>query len=380
MSRDAVIVDAVRTPIGRRGGWLAGVHPVDLSATVLRALAERNALDPTLIDDVIWGCVGTVGDQAANIGRQAVLAAGWPVSVPGTTVDRQCGSGQQAVHFAAAGVVSGQYDIAIAGGVESMSRVPMGSTRQTGDPIGATVRDRFGVETFDQGTAAELIAREWGLGRERLDAFAARSHARAAAAEDSGAFDDQMVHVPGVSVRFGDEGVRRSTSVAALAELRPAFQPDGVVTAGNASQISDGSAALLVTTSQMARRYGWRPLARVHSTALAGDDPVAMLTAPIPATRRVLGKAGLKLDDMSLIEVNEAFASVPLAWQAETGADFSRLNVLGGAIATGHPLGASGAVLMTRLVHHLRHTGGGYGLQVMCEAGGTANATIVESC
>ncbi|GAA4485742.1 thiolase family protein [Rhodococcus olei] len=374
--RDAVIVDAVRTPVGRRNGSLAGIHPADLSAHVLSALADRTGIDPSIVDDVVWGCVGQVGDQANNIGRSGVLAAGWPTTVPSTTVDRQCGSSQQALHFAAAGVVSGQYDVAVAGGVESMSRVPMGSSRQSGQPFGRTVLDRFGVDTFNQGVGAEMIAEKWGLSRAHVDAFAASSHEKAAAAADSGAFTGQIAVLPGVL--DVDEGIRRGTTVDTLASLKPSFKEDGVIHAGNASQISDGSGALLITTGERARQLGLTPIARIHTAVLAGDDPVTMLTAPIPATAKALAKSGLSIADIGAFEVNEAFAPVPLAWLAETGADPGRLNPLGGAIAVGHPLGGSGAVLATRLVHHMRDNGIRYGLQTMCEGGGMANATIFE--
>ncbi len=375
--RDAVVVDAVRTPVGKRNGALAGVHPVDLSAHVLDALVARTGLDPALVDDVIWGCVSQTGEQAVNVGRNALLASGWPEDVVGVTLDRQCGSSQQAVHFAAAGVISGQYDIAVAGGVESMSRVPMLSTvtQGPGEPFGPRMLDRYPGGLVPQGVSAELIAERWGLGREQLDEIAVRSHARAAAARASGGFDGELAPVAGVEV---DEGVRPDTTLETLAGLPPAFRAGGVVTAGNSSQISDGAAALLVTTSDVAARHGWAPLARLHAFATAGVDPVIMLTAPIPATARVLERAGLSLDDIDAFEVNEAFASVPAAWLAETGADPARLNPRGGAIALGHPLGGSGARLMTTLVHHLVQTGGRWGLQTMCEGGGMANATVLE--
>jgi acetyl-CoA acyltransferase len=376
--RDAVVVAAVRAPIGRRNGSLRDVHPVDLSALVLRELVARTGVAPELVDDVIWGCVGQLGDQAANIGRNAVLAAGWPDSVPGTTIDRRCGSSQQALHFAAAGVISGQYDIAVAGGVESMTRVPMGSAKTfEGTPFGQTVFDRYGVTGFSQGTGAELVAQKWGQSRAELDEYALRSHERAAAAIDSGRFAGQLVAVP---ERLDvDEAVRRDTSLAKLAALKPSFRPDGVIHAGNASQISDGCAALLVTTSELAARHGLRPLVRIRTAVVTGADPVMMLTAPIPATDLALRRAGLRLDEIDAFEVNEAFACVPLAWLAETGADPERVNPLGGAIAVGHPIGASGAILATRLIHHLRDNGLRYGLQTMCEAGGLANATVFET-
>ncbi|WP_219506140.1 thiolase family protein [Nonomuraea ceibae] len=373
--RDAVIVDAVRTPIGKRNGALAAVHPADLSAHVLNTLADRNAFEPGEIDDVIWGCVSQVGDQTGDIARTALLAAGWPDSVPGVTVDRRCGSSQQAVHFAAAGVVAGHYDFVVAGGVESMSRVPMGSAARDGSPFPDSVLARYGVPGFGQGTGAELMAERWGLSRRRLDEYAARSHARAAEAVDTGALDGQLAPVAGLQT---DQGIRRDTSTGTLANLRTAFRQDGVVTAGNASQISDGAAALLITSGATARARGLKPLARVHTAVLAADDPVVMLSAPIAATAKALKRSGLGIDEIGAYEVNEAFAPVPLAWQAETGAADDRLNPLGGAIATGHPLGASGAVLMTRLAHHMRDRGLRYGLQTMCEGGGMANATILE--
>jgi acetyl-CoA acyltransferase len=377
--RDAVIVDAVRTPVGRRKGAYSEVHPVDLSAHVLNALVERTGVDPSVVDDVVWGCVSQVGEQAMNVARNAVLGAGWPESVPGTTVDRQCGSSQQAVHFAAAGVISGQYDVAVAGGVEVMTRVPMGSSIGTdvGLPFGPKVLERYDNVWFNQGVGAEMIAERWGLSRAQIDEFSLSSHVKAAAAIDSGAFAKQYTVVPGTGLEV-DEGVRRETSMDKLAGLKPAFSEDGVITAGNSSQISDGSGALLITTSDKARELGLKPLARLHTFALAGDDPVVMLTAPIPATAKALAKSGLSIGDIGAFEINEAFAPVPLAWLAETGADPKALNPLGGAIAIGHPLGGSGAVLMTRLLHHMSDNGIRYGLQSMCEGGGMANATILE--
>ncbi|WP_406444665.1 thiolase family protein [Streptomyces sp. NBC_00631] len=373
--REAVIVEAVRTPVGRRDGGLSGVHAADLSAVVLTALAERTGLDPALVDDVVWGCVSQVGDQSSNIGRYAVLAAGWPETVPGTTVNRACGSSQQALDFAAQAVMSGQQDVVVAGGVEVMSRVPLGSARATGMPYGPQVLARYHDFSFDQGISAEKIAQKWGFTRTQVDEYAALSHERAAAAQDSGAFEAQTVPVAGASA---DEGIRRGTSVEKLAGLKPAFLDDGVIHAGNASQISDGAAALLVTTPQRARELGLTPLVRYRAAAVVGADPVLMLTGPIPATEKVLAKAGVGLAEVDVFEVNEAFAPIPLAWLAETGADPALLNPLGGAIALGHPLGASGAVLMTRMVHHMRDHGIRYGLQTMCEGGGTANATLVE--
>ena len=383
--REAVIVEAVRTPLGRRRGALADVHPVDLSGYVLRALAERTGIDPAVVDDVVWGCVNQVGDQAAQIGRYAVLAAGWPETVPATTVNRACGSSQQALDFAAGMVLAGQYDVVVAGGVESMTRVPLGAGRDLGRPYGPLVRQRYEAQLadfpgndFNQGVGAELIARKWGFSRETLDAYAVRSHELAAAATDRGAFAGQLVEVPEAPGFAADEGLRRGTSVESLAVLKPSFADDGVIHAGNASQISDGAAALLVTTPERAAELGLTPLARYHSGAVGGADPIMMLTGPIPATAKVLARSGLTLDEIGVYEVNEAFAPVPLAWQAETGADPERMNPLGGAIAVGHPLGASGAVLMTRMLHHMRDRGIRYGLQTMCEGGGTSNATIVE--
>ena len=376
--RDAVIVEAVRTPVGKRNGGLAGVHPTDLSAHVRESLVGRAGLDPAVVDDVIWGCVSQVGEQTYDIARNAVLAAGWPESVPGTTVDRQCGSSQQAVHFAAAGLVAGHYDVVVAGGVESMSRVPMGSSLADQNPLGERFMERYG--TFpNQGVGAELIAEAWGLSRTQLDEFAVRSHERAATAQDDGRFTAQIapVQTPGGLVEV-DEGIRRGGTVEALAGLKTPFKADGVISAGNASQISDGAAALLMTTGDKARELGLTPIARVHSVALAGDDPIKMLTAPIPATKKVLQRSGLRLEEIGVFEINEAFASVPLAWLAEIGADDKALNPVGGAIALGHPLGGSGARIMTTMVHHMRDNGIRYGLQSMCEGGGQANATILE--
>ncbi|WP_375486472.1 thiolase family protein [uncultured Jatrophihabitans sp.] len=380
--RDAVIVDAVRTPIGRRNGSLSTWHPVDLSAHVLTGLAQRNNLDPAQVDDVIWGCVQQAGEQANNIGRNAVLAAGWPESVPATTIDRQCGSSQQSVHFAAAGLVSGQYDVVVAGGVEVMSRIPIGasvSNPELGTPTSPGIRTRYDTE-FNQGVGAEMMVDRWGFSRERLDEFAARSHELLADAIDSGRLESQILGVPleDGSTLTVDEGLRRGTSVDTLARLKPAFVENGRIHAGNSSQISDGSGALLMMTSETAAAMGLRPLARVHTAVLAGDDPVMMLGAPIPATAKALAKAGLSIDEIGAFEVNEAFAPVPLAWLAETGADEKRLNVNGGAIAIGHPLGGSGARLMTALVHHMVDNDIRYGLQTMCEGGGLANATILE--
>ncbi len=377
--REVVVVEAVRTPWGKRNGGLSGTHPADLSAVVLTALIERTGIDPAVIDDVIWGCVSQVGDQSSNIGRYAVLAAGWPESIPGTTVNRACGSSQQAVDFAVQAVMSGQQDVVVAGGVEVMSRVPLGAAKTGGSPYGPKARARYQDFSFNQGISAELIAQKWGLGRHRLDEFATLSHELAAAAQDRGAFDAQLVPVETEATTVtADEGVRRGTTPQTLAKLKPAFQEDGVIHAGNSSQISDGAAAVLVTTPERARELGLTPLVRYRAGAVTGADPVLMLTGPIPATEKVLRKAGLELSEIGVFEVNEAFASVPLAWLAETGADPRLLNPLGGAIALGHPLGGSGAGLLTRMVHHMRDNGIRYGLQTMCEGGGTANATIVE--
>jgi acetyl-CoA acyltransferase len=380
MTREAVVVEAVRTAVGKRGGGLSTAHAADLSADVLRALAHRTGIDPAVVDDVIWGCVGQVGDQSANIGRYAVLAAGWPESVPGTTVNRACGSSQQAFEFAVHAVRSGAMDVVVAGGVEVMSRVPLGSTRAGGIPYGPRVLARYDDFSFNQGESAERIAQRWGFSRAALDEYASRSHELAAAAIDGGAFDGQIVPVTtadGTAVRT-DEGVRRGTTPETLARLKPSFAEDGLIHAGNASQISDGAAALLVTTPERAAELGLTPIVRYHTGVVAGDDPVLMLTGPIPATEKLLKRSGVALGEIGVFEVNEAFAPVPLAWLAETGADPARLNPLGGAIALGHPLGASGAVLMTRMIHHMRDRGLRYGLQTMCEGGGTANATLLE--
>ena len=378
--RDTVIVEAVRTAVGKRNGGLSGMHPADLSAIVLNELLERVDVGPEIVDDVIWGCVSQVGDQSSNIGRYAVLAAGWPESIPGTTVNRACGSSQQALDFAVHAVMSGQQDVVVAGGVEVMSRVPLGAARASGMPYGPKVLARYDDFSFNQGLSAEMIAKKWGFSRTQLDEYSVQSHRRAAAAQDSGAFTDQIVPVftDNETAVVADEGVRRGTTVEKLAALKPAFVDDGVIHAGNSSQISDGAAALLVTTSEMAVGLGLTPLVRYRAGAVTGADPVLMLTGPIPATEKVLRKAGVPLSDVGVFEVNEAFAPVPLAWMAETGADPGRVNPLGGAIALGHPLGASGAVLMTRMVHHMRDNGIRYGLQTMCEGGGTANATLVE--
>jgi acetyl-CoA acetyltransferase family protein len=370
--------------MGRRNGRLKDWHPVDLLAQVLSSLAARNNLDTNLIDDVIAGCVSQVGEQSMNIARNAALAANFPESVPGTTVDRQCGSSQQAIHFAAQGVMSGAYDVVIAGGVESMTRVPMNSNTG-GDfsaPFGNLLLSRY--KLVPQGISAEMIAQKWELHREELDAFSFESHRRAATATAEGRFTSQIlpirvVNEEGTSSSFEqDEGIRTNTSVEKLANLQPAFKSDGVITAGNSSQISDGASAVLIMEQSTAERLGLKPRARFVSFALAGDDPIQMLTAPIPATRKALDKAGLTLDQIDLIEINEAFASVVLAWQRELNADMSKVNVNGGAIAIGHPLGASGARLTTTLLNELERTNGRYGLQTLCEAGGMANALIIE--
>lgn len=377
--RETVIVGAVRTPVGKRNGGLAEQHAADLSALVLNELAERTGVDPDIVDDVIWGCVSQVGDQSSNIGRYSVLAAGWPEHIPGTTVNRACGSSQQALDFAVQAVMSGQQDVVVAGGVEVMSRVPLGSARATGMPYGPKVLARYDDFSFNQGISAEMIAQQWNLSRTRLDEYSAQSHERAAAAQDAGAFKDQIVPVfTKGGVVTDDEGIRRGTTAEKLAGLKPAFSDDGVIHAGNSSQISDGASALLVMTAEQAVTLGVTPLVRYRAGAVTGADPRLMLTGPIPATEKVLHKAGVTLDEVGVFEVNEAFAPVPLAWLADTGADEAKLNPLGGAISLGHPLGASGGVLMTRMIHHMRDNGIRFGLQTMCEGGGTANATLVE--
>ena len=386
--RDAVITAAIRTPIGKRNGGLADVHAADLSALVLNELITRTGIEPTLVDDVHWGNVISIGQQSGNVGRMAVLAAGWPETIPGFTIDRQCGSSQQAISTAAATVVSGQADVIVAGGVEMMSGVPMGAAvvPGTGELGGAAVT-RYAEQLqapgfngrFNQGAGAELIAREFGFSRTQLDEYSVRSHELAAAAQDQGLFTDEIVAVKTVDGQLAlDEGIRRGTTLEKLAALKTPFVEDGVISAGNASQISDGAAALLITTSERAKALGMTPIARVHTAVVSGADPVRMLTGPIPATALALKRSGLSIDDIGAFEVNEAFAPVPMAWQAETGAAWDRLNPLGGAIALGHPLGCSGARLATTLVHHLSRTGQRYGLQTMCEGGGTANATIYE--
>jgi acetyl-CoA acetyltransferase family protein len=392
----AVIVDAVRTPVGRRGGRLSGWHATDLAAQPLKALVERNNLDPALVEDVVMGCTMTVGEQAMNIARNAALAAGFPETVPGTTVDRQCGSAQQAVHFAAQAVLSGAMDIAIGAGIESMTRVPIGSTTDPGpgEPYGPLYLERF--DLIHQGECAEEIARRWHVSREDMDAFSLESHRRAAAAQDAGHFANEIVPLEtrynddarrkaeekGTTLAEGvldfDEGVRRDTTFERLAGLPPAFTEGGTVTAGSSSQISDGAAGVLIMSEARANELGLRPRARFHTFAVAANDPQIMLTAPIPATRMVLEKAKLSLDDIDVVEINEAFASVVLAWERELHPDMARVNPNGGAIAIGHPTGCSGARLMATLLNELERTGARYGLQTMCEGGGQANATILE--
>jgi acetyl-CoA acyltransferase len=397
----AVIVDAIRTPGGKRNGALSGWHSADLAAEVLNALVERNNLDPALVDDVIMGCVMQAGAQALNVGRNAVLGAGWPESVPSTTVDRQCGSSQQAAHFAAQGVIAGAYDIAVAAGVEVMSLVPMGASigKGFGFPFGDRAWGRYlEVEHIEghkglvgQGIGAEIIANKWDLSREDLDAFGAQSQQRAERAADEGRFDREIIGVEkiirdkesGEVQKLGethtrDEGIRPGTTAEGLAKLNPSFLPEGKVTAGNSSQICDGASAALIMSEAKANELGLTPRARFHTFALAGVDPVSMLTGPIPATQKALAKAGLTVDDIDLFEVNEAFAPVVLAWQKELGADMDKVNVNGGAIALGHPLGGSGTKLMATLLCELERTGGRFGLQTMCEGGGLANATIIE--
>ena len=380
---EAVIVEAVRSPVGKRNGGLSGVHPAELSAQVLNGLAERAGIDPEIVDDVIWGCVMQAGEQALDIARTAVLTAGWPETIPGVTVDRQCGSSQQSVHFAAAGVVAGHYDAVVAGGVESMSRTPMGaSLANGGNPYSASFKARYD-RTPNQGIGAEMMAKKWGLSRTDLDQFSLDSHEKAAAAQDCGAFDDQIVGLKvsegsDVSVVLKDEGIRRGTTLEKMGQLKPAFSEDGVIHAGNSSQISDGSAALLFMSAEKAKSLGLKPIARVHTATLAGADPVMMLSAPIPATQKALKRSGLSIDDIGAFEVNEAFAPVPMAWLKEIGVDEKKLNPNGGAIALGHPLGGSGARIMTTLLYHMRDKGIRYGLQTMCEGGGQANATIIE--
>ena len=384
--REAVIDDAVRTPGGKRNGKLQDWHAVDLAAHVLKALEERTGIDPAIVDDVIMGCVMQVGEQSLNIGRNAVLAAGWPESVPATTVDRQCGSSQQALHFAAQGVIAGAYDVAIAAGVEVMTRTPMGASVVKGMcfPFSETMQNRYEETGLPpQGIGAEMIADEYGFTREDLDAFGAESQRRAAVATAEGRFENEIVPVPveidgSTEVMTADEGIREGTTSESLSKLNPAFREDGKVTAGNSSQITDGASAVLVMSAEKAAELGLRARARFHSFALAGADPVTMLKGPIPATEKVMARSGLTLEDIDLFEVNEAFASVVLAWQKEHGTDLNKTNVNGGAIALGHPLGCSGTKLMATLLNELERTNGRYGLQTMCEGGGMANATIIE--
>jgi acetyl-CoA acyltransferase len=385
----AVIVDAVRTPSGRgkAGGALSGVHPVDLLATAIEALITRTGLDPALVEDVIAGCAQQVGEQSGNIARNASLAAGLPEAVPATTINRQCGSSQQAAAFAAQGVMAGGYDVVIAAGVESMSAVPLGSSRPAS--LGQRNAARYPEGLVHQGISAELIAARWKLDREELDAYSAESHRRAAATAAAGGFDREIVPVPAAGGDISaDETVRAGTTAAALAALRPSFRTEEMaarfpeigweITPGNSSPLTDGASAVLIMSEAAARRLGLAPRARFHAFSVVGDDPLMMLTGPIPATRKVLARSGLSLEDIDAYEVNEAFAPVPLAWAAEFGADLARLNPRGGAIALGHALGSSGTRLLVTLLHHLEQTGGRYGLQTMCEAGGMANATIIE--
>lgn len=383
--QNAVIVDAVRTAGGKRNGKLKEWHAVDLAAEVLKAIRDRNDLDPSIVDDVIMGCVMQVGEQGLNIGRNAVLAAGYPETVPATTVDRQCGSSQQSIHFAAQGVMSGAYDVVIAAGVENMSRVPMGASVANGPGMGfgPTMIKRYESAggLVPQGISAELIADKWGISREDMDAFAVQSHQRAARATAEGRFQNEIIQIMGAdgNLLTADEGIRGDSTLESLGKLKPAFVPEtGRVTAGNSSQITDGASAVLIMSEERAKALGLKPRARFVSFALAGADPRLMLTAPIPATTKALEKAGLKIGDIDLVEINEAFASVVLAWEKEHHPDMSKVNVNGGAIALGHPLGCSGAKLMATLLNELERTGGRYGLQTMCEGGGMANATIIE--
>ena len=386
----AVVVDAVRTGGGKRNGKLRGWHAVDLASESLKALAERNDLDPALVDDVIMGCVMQVSEQSLNVGRNAVLAAGWPESVPATSIDRQCGSSQQAVHFAAQGVMAGAYDVAIAAGVESMTHTPMGASvvRDFGFPFGPRMMARYAEKggLKGQGIGAEMIADQWGISRDDLDAFSLQSHQRAARATEEGRFENEIIPVV-VKDEEGnetdelltkDEGIRPDTTLEKLAGLKPAFKEDGKVTAGNSSQITDGSSAVLIMSEEKANTLGLRPRARFHAFALAGVDPVTMLTGPIPATTSVLERAKLTMDDIDAVEINEAFASVVLAWEKEHHPNMETVNPNGGAIALGHPLGASGGKLLGTLLNELERTGGRYGLLTMCEGGGLANATIIE--
>ncbi|MGB3412774.1 MAG: thiolase family protein [Microthrixaceae bacterium] len=397
---EAVIVDVVRTAAGKRNGALSGWHPVDLAAETLKALVERNNLDPAMVDDVIMGCVSQAGAQALNIGRSALLAAGWPETVPATTIDRQCGSSQQAYHFAAQGVMAGAYDIVVAAGVESMSVVPMGGSigRDIGFPFGAAADRYKDVEQMPghkglvgQGISAEIIANKWGISREELDGLGLRSQELAQQAAEEGRFDNEIIPVEsrirdketGEIKNLGtmhtrDEGIRPGTTAEGLAKLKPAFMADGKVTAGNSSQIADGASAALIMSAEKAKELGLTPRARFVGFAAVGVDPVSMLTGPIPSTRKVLERTGMKIEDMDHIEINEAFASVVLAWEKEFSPDMSKVNPNGGAIALGHPLGCSGTKLLATMINELERTGGRYGLQTMCEGGGMANATIIE--
>jgi len=381
---EAYIVDAVRSPVGKRGGGLASVHPADLGAHALTALVERSGIDPAAVEDVVFGCLDTIGPQAGDIARTAWLAAGYPEEVPGTTVDRQCGSSQQALHFAAQGVMSGTQDVVIAGGVQNMSQIPIAAAFRAAAALGLDQSDpfsgstgwvkRYGDQPVNQFHGAELIAEKWNITREDMEAFAAQSHRRAAQAIDEGRFDREIAAYNGLA---HDEGPRRDTSIEKMAALKPLAE-GGRLTAAVASQISDGSAAILVVSERALKTHGLTPRARIHHLSVRGADPIYMLTAPIPATAYALERTGLGLDDIDLVEINEAFAPVVLAWQQETGADLDKVNVNGGAIALGHPLGATGARLMTTLLHELERTGGRYGLQTMCEGGGQANVTIIE--
>ncbi len=383
---NAVIVDAVRTPGGKRGGKLKDWHPVDLAAELLKEIVKRNNLDPALVEDVIMGCVTQTGEQSVNVGRNAALAAGFPETVPGITIDRQCGSSQQAVHFAAQGIMAGVYDIVIAAGVESMTRVPMGINMQQGPglPFGPEMNKRYDDGIVPQGISAELIAEQWDITREEIDQLALDSHQRASQATEEGRFDREIVPIATkngdgtTEMMTRDEGIRSTTTLEALAGLRTVFKEDGIVTAGNSSQITDGAAAVLVMSEEKAKELGLTPRARFTAFSVVGVNPITMLTGPIPATEKVLEKAGLTIDDIDLFEVNEAFATVIAAWLKETGADWSKTNVNGGAVALGHPLGASGAKLMTTLLHEMERRGARYGLQTMCEGGGMANGTIIE--
>jgi acetyl-CoA acyltransferase len=383
----AVIVDAVRTAGGKRNGKLKDWHPVDLAAETLKALVERNDLDPALIEDVIMGCVMQTGAQGLNIARNAALAAGFPESVVGTSIDRQCGSSQQSAHFAAQGVIAGAYDVVVAAGVEVMTLVPMGVTMQgPGMPFGPKVMERYAAAggLVPQGISAELIADKWGLSREDLDAFSVESHKRAARATDEGRFQNEIVpitvDVDGTKETFDrDEGIRPDSSLESLAKLKPAFKEDGKVTAGNSSQITDGAAAMLIMSEEKANELGLRPRARFHTFALAGVDPITMLTGPIPATTKALERSGLKLDDIDVIEINEAFASVVLAWEKEHHPDMAKVNVNGGAIALGHPIGMSGTRITLTLLNELKRRGGGVGAAALCGGGGQGDAMIVKT-